>query len=295
MKTKNFNLKGFKLIAQSTQQDLVEYLTEVIPNVYGKENTECTSDYIFAKGTIPVMLICHLDTVHTEVPSQIYFDESKGVMWSPQGIGGDDRCGVYSIFYIINYLKDNKPYVLFTTDEECGGLGAKVAVNKIKDKVKNVKFLIELDRKSHKDSVFYGCSNDEFEEFINGFGFTTAHGSYSDISTLAPQWGKACVNLSCGYYNAHTKQEYVNVDHMFDTIEKVIKILQQTDLKHYKYSETKNNTNYSNKDGTFDYELYDSLIGGKYSQYDDEYIDYMGNSYNYNDDLDGLIYDTFSK
>ena len=52
-------------------------------------------------------------------------------MWCPDGIGGDDRCGVFNILDILSqgYL----PHVIFSWNEEIGGVGA----TKFSDNVQN--------------------------------------------------------------------------------------------------------------------------------------------------------------
>jgi hypothetical protein len=89
-------------------------------------------------------------------------------------------------------------------------------------------YIVEFDRKNAKDAVFYECVNDEFEKFITKDYFKTATGIYSDISVIAPFLNVAAVNLSCGYYNAHTNNEYVVWDEMQKAIGKAIKILNRT-------------------------------------------------------------------
>ena len=49
--------------------------------------------YLYAEGTIPVLLVAHMDTVHRQPVEQICYSADRAVAMSPQGIGGDDRCG----------------------------------------------------------------------------------------------------------------------------------------------------------------------------------------------------------
>ncbi len=238
MKTKGFNFKGFKLILQSTQKDLLTYLSEILVKEYGKEKCEITDDYLFARGKNDILLVAHLDTVHTSLPKLILFDSQQGIIWSPQGIGGDDRGGVYSILVILNHFIKNKqdlPSILFTTNEEIGCVGAGKAATELKEKAKGLKFAIELDRKGKNDMVFYDCKNKSFEDYIGKFGFESAWGSSSDIRKICPAWGIAGVNLSHGVYNQHSKEELIYVDEMFDTINKVINILQDEKSKKFAY------------------------------------------------------------
>ena len=252
MKTKNFNIKGFRLIAQSSQYDLIKYTGNVFKVVYGEENCVLEEEFVFAKGANEILLVAHLDTVHSEAPKMIFLDANLGVLYSPEGIGGDDRCGVFSILYIMNHCRKNNiplPSILFVTDEETGCKGAKKAmVNKeIIERIKELRFVIEIDRKGKDDMVFYGCNNLAFEKYIGSFGFKHDTGSCSDISSLCPEWNIAGVNLSHGVYKCHTKDEMIYIDEMFDTINKIIRILKDEKTEKYVYKEIKYLPKYENK------------------------------------------------
>lgn len=232
-----FDYKSFRTLAMASQDELLKYFGTQFPKIYGADNVIANDDYVFAKGDIPIMLIAHLDTVHKKQVELYYTDTYNGIITSPQGIGGDDRCGVYAILKILGKVSPRKPYVLFTTNEESGMSGATKAAKDLKDLVGDVKFLVEIDRKGEDDCVFYSCGNEEFKKFIETFGFKTAWGSASDISRLAPAWNLAATNLSSGYYNAHSKEEFVMVSHLEKTINRVVKILNFENPKKYDYSE----------------------------------------------------------
>lgn len=212
----------------------------------GYKKTESTNNYIFAKGNIPVLLIAHVDTVLKSPPTEIFYDSEKTVMWSPRGLGADDRAGIFSILKI---LEDNslRPSILFTNGEEKGGIGAKAFVLKYpKSPIKNLKYIIQLDRQGEKDCVFYDCGNKKFEKYVNSFGFKTEWGTFTDISIIAPKWDIAAVNLSVGYFYEHTTSEHLVLNYMVKTIFKVTKMLKdaksvkkfdfQADYSYYSYS-----------------------------------------------------------
>ena len=191
-------------------------------------------NFILVKGVAPVMLVAHLDTVHEQSVRDICISADKNILMSPQGIGGDDRCGVFALVKIYQSAQI-KPWLLFTCDEEVGGLGAKQFClayqrHQLPKELDDLKFLIELDRKGKNDAVFYRCANPDFEAYITGKGFKTAQGSFSDISVIAPELSIAAVNLSCAYYAAHTRHEYINRAELDDTICKVIDII--SDVSH---------------------------------------------------------------
>ena len=191
-------------------------------------------NFVLVHGQAPVMLVSHLDTVHEQPVKDICISADGNILMSPQGIGGDDRCGVFALCNIYKSAKI-KPWLLFTCDEEVGGLGAKKFClahqqHQLPKEVDNLKLLIELDRKGKNDAVFYRCANPDFEDYITGKGFKTAQGSFSDISVIAPELNIAAVNLSCGYHYAHTLHEYINRTELDNTICKVVDII--SDVPH---------------------------------------------------------------
>lgn len=216
-------MKLFNKICRMSQETLKEYVTQELCKTYD----EVISDdgYVFAKGSFPVLLVAHMDTVHKKLPSIIYYDKETDALSSPEGIGGDDRCGIYMIFKII---KKYNCSVLFCEDEEIGMVGAEKFTRTELAKELKFNYMIEFDRKGSNDAVFYECDNPEFEDFITKEFYETNHGSFSDISTLAPVIGCAAVNLSCGYYNAHTPNEYVVFSEMENSIKQACKILDRT-------------------------------------------------------------------
>ena len=134
---------------------------------------------MFAKGSFPVLLVAHLDTVHENLPTEII--EENGTLSSPQGIGGDDRCGVYMIFEVIKKFDCS---VLFCEDEELGSIGAKKFVKSNASNNLDFNYIIEFDRKGSIDAVFYKCKNKEFEDFITSDYFKTNIGTGSLFATL---------------------------------------------------------------------------------------------------------------
>lgn len=196
LKLTQFAAMEFEEIFQFSQERLKPALeTELIENGYAVRKQR---GFLYAEGTVPVLLVAHLDTVHRTQPETICYSADGAVMMSPQGIGGDDRAGVYMILRLIQSCHC---HVLFCEDEETGGHGARAFT---KSGIKpDVNYIVELDRTGSNDAVFYQCRNRQFERHINSFGFQTAFGSFSDISILAPHLNLAAVNLSTGYYHAH--------------------------------------------------------------------------------------------
>ena len=176
--------------------------------------------FLYAKGDLPVLLVAHLDTVHERRVRTICYSKDGNILMSPEGIGGDDRAGV---FMILQLIKRHKCHVLFCEDEEHGGIGAQLFIQS--GITPSVNYVVELDRRGSDDAVFYNCANQEFADFVCQFGFMEDVGSFSDISIIAPSLGIAAVNISSGYYNEHTLHECINLSEINKNLERLDKML----------------------------------------------------------------------
>lgn len=225
------------------QEALHDFLFDILVDHYGEDNiAEDHGQFLFAKGNLDVLLVAHLDTVHKTKPTldEIFYDQEKGIMWSPRGIGGDDRCGV---FIILNLLfKGYKPHIAFTWNEEIGCVGSRNMVTIFDPKETmgaNINFAIQFDRKGHQEAVYYDLDNQLFEDYITKFGFETKIGSFTDICEICPEWKFAGVNLSAGYANEHTTNEMVFLATIQDTFTKACAILddQIASPQYFEYKE----------------------------------------------------------
>lgn len=260
------NLNAFKKVCHLTQKELKKYVGQQLT----KTHTSIISGdgFVYAQGEFPVLLVAHLDTVHKQCPTEIIYDANIGTVYSPQGIGGDDRCGVYMIFEVIKKFNCS---VLFCEDEEIGAVGAEKFIDTklAKELIGTFNYIIEFDRKGSNDAVFYDCENPEFEEFITEEFYKYAWGSFSDISYVAPFLKCAAVNLSCGYYDAHTLKESVVIPEMEASIKAACAILARTteeDKFEYMEAPKRNKTYY-----------FDDYYEGCYDEYYSNYylIEYM--------------------
>lgn len=139
--TAGMNMACFESILKMTQGELKEYLAQQLRE-YGYEPV-CKNGFLYAEGTVPVLLVAHLDTVHTHQPDIICRSEDGRYLMSPYGIGGDDRAGVYMILLL---MRECRCHILFCEEEEIGGVGAKkFAKSKLRPEVN---YIVELDRRS---------------------------------------------------------------------------------------------------------------------------------------------------
>lgn len=217
-----------------SEKEMCRAMAQYLRSKY--DNTIITKDYIVAIGEIPIALVAHMDTVFKIPVSDLYYDRKKGVLWSPDGLGADDRAGIFAIIKILQ--SGLRPSIILTCGEEQGGLGASALAEKYPDcPITGLKYMIELDRRGTNDCVFYDCYCPEFVDYVEKFGFCERWGSFSDISFLMPEWNIVGVNLSVGYEDEHSYTEILNIGPLFDTIRKVKQMLQEENIPDFKYDE----------------------------------------------------------
>lgn len=173
-----------------------------------------------------ICLVAHIDTVYpcTEESPTLVMHGKQKVLHRPTGLGADDRAGVFAALFL---RKLTGCMLLLTDLEEQYGIGAKAASRYLAPILRrDVDFFIEIDRQGKDDMVFYNNEPKRFRDMIGKFGFNERGGSFTDISILGRKTKVAGVNLSTGYYGAHTLKEYLVVDELILTIGKVAKILE---------------------------------------------------------------------
>lgn len=236
---KTIRIEKYLKLFRMTEGQILNYMSTQLD----KNKSIQTPDYLYYQGSLPVLLVAHADTVFTDFSRKnmdIFHDPKKQVLWSPDGLGADDRAGVISVLEILRRGYD--PHVLITTGEEIGGVGVNAFVddminfNKL-DLLDNIKFMLEVDREGHREAVYYVCDglNDKFEYYIGSFGFKHGFGTYSDVHTLMSETLICGANLSAGYYSNHTKSERLYYGQLAWTIDKVDQILGATPDEDFRF------------------------------------------------------------
>ena len=91
--------KEFEKLAQMTQNEMKTHVHAKLALIGYVQSGD---GYVYHEGTFPVLLCAHMDTVHKEIPRTLVY--ANGTLSSTQGIGGDDRCGIYMIFKIFRFF-----------------------------------------------------------------------------------------------------------------------------------------------------------------------------------------------
>lgn len=243
--------------------DIIKYSLDKSLTVYTLKSEIVThNNFAYIPGIIPVLIISHVDTalnttshiLYTDNVISIDYDEiyplqndirSDGFIHGYKYrinafcLGGDDRCGVELMLEMMEEIpKQYQPHYLFTCGEEIGGIGAESFIACVKNNlhIPKFKYIMELDRAGYNDSVFYDCHNKAFRKKVNSYGFTTATGSFTDISLICPALNTAGVNLSVGYDFHHTEEEFIDILYMQETKNKIYKMIHNhKTFKYYSY------------------------------------------------------------
>jgi di/tripeptidase len=165
---------------------------------------------------------------------------------APTGIGGDDKCGVYGCLTMLEQL----PYLkaAFFVSEETGCHGSRKA-----DKAffHNVGYAIQFDAPENwmvtekcfgqvlfdRNSDFFKSCDEVLKEGMVQSDMQYMVHPYTDVYALRSQFDFSCINFSIGYYDYHSKNEYVVVEDVYNGIEMGVKMIEKLGYKrHYKKS-----------------------------------------------------------
>ena len=159
------------------------------------------------------------------------YEEISG---KPTGIGGDDKAGVFICLELLRELESCK--IFLPVAEETGCNGSKEADP---DFFKDVSYAIQFDSTENNtmSKTLMGVplfeENGDFigkvKNLINEHGLTQwRHHPYTDTMILSQNFDFSCLNFAAGYYRYHTKDEYVVIEDVNNTLnlaKKVVKLL----------------------------------------------------------------------
>jgi tripeptide aminopeptidase len=200
-------------------------------------------------------IVAHMDTVHKiEKDLSIIqcgnnltgFDSTT---MTQTGIGGDDKVGIFIAMECLKHFDNIK--AVFFRDEEVGCDGSYGADMQF---FKDCGFVLQCDRRGNTDFITNASgiplSSNEFmndiKPIIFGYGYDFANGMMTDVMALKENGLRiSAANISCGYYNPHEANEYVNindVENCLDMVKDIIQYLGETRYKH-KYQRKKKEYN----------------------------------------------------
>ena len=266
------------------QKKIIEYLTkdareilkdfDALMEITGIQKVSSATDKWSVYTTDPTIrkpiLTAHYDTINGNIGvSEKDIVKSKNIVKLKKGskyfcLGADDRAGLAILHNVMCLRPDDYHFILFG-QEETGGVGSSTFVEiEALDLNLNVSVNIGIDRRGKYHFVDYGFSNKDITTFLAVRGFDKEQGSYSDISTLADDNNRACINFATGYNNEHSTKETMDCSYAGELVELLTDnaFIGFMAKKHYKpvYKEPK-----------FYGRLWDS--NGRFEEIEDDYDD----------------------
>lgn len=221
----------FHIPSRSGEEDFMQEFVCRKLKEYGKEYEvdEMGNVYNISYQDKP-LLNAHLDTVQDIDDSRLQkFAKIRGNILSGYGvIGADDKCGV---FIVLELLKEFDTNFLFSVQEEVGCKGAHHFEEH--NTFDFIPYGLTFDRKGDSDIICYynDYGTKDFEDKLHeigiGFGYSPNSGILSDADALNEQISTC--NLSVGYYNHHTKGEFVVLSELGNAIAYAKKLVSTID------------------------------------------------------------------
>lgn len=190
--------------------------------------------YILRNQSYPIIQ-AHIDTVHGDrLLTDMDILENERYMMSIKGIGADDRAGVYACIELGKKMK--KINILLTNKEESGSIGMKEFIKQMKNNLKHIPYAIAIDRKGYNEVVFYNDEKDNkdktFYQICKSL-FIENMGTYSDIKILGEELKICTCNISAGYYHQHSLNEYLDIQALNNSIQKIPILISKLGYKKY--------------------------------------------------------------
>jgi len=215
----------------------IEHFVDENNNVYAtkQESVLIPENFYFP------CVISHTDTVHNIEPINIREEMLPNAQQeiklslkayndsdNPTGIGGDDKCGVFACLTLLKEL----PYLkaAFFVSEETGCHGSLRAKEEF---FTNVGYGIQFDAPENwmitekcfgqvlfdRDSEFFTVCDKVLTEGMDNQSMQYMVHPYTDVYALRGKFDFSCINFSIGYYNYHTRNEYVVIEDVFNGID----------------------------------------------------------------------------
>lgn len=227
----------FNNILKRSDQELLQWLPGVIKRMgYSSFAIHQTEDYIFAVGNTSTLLIAHLDTYYDTYPQTMLSD--KGILWSPEGIGANGRCGVYTALEVTKRMDiGKKPSLLFVTSKSTRKKGPKGLYRfmaEFPNRHFKVTHALELNQKGYKEFVVYEPESSAFTQAVaDQTGFVPLQGERPVTNYLGQVWQIPVCSIPMGY-KIGGGGEYIVKNHLSNAITQVTALLKsgalQTDL-----------------------------------------------------------------
>lgn len=231
------NIHGTSGNEKPVRDYLKPILTELMDSVKVDNYGNLLADKKCGDGNgATVLLSAHMDTVKGVLADRELIETEDGIIMSNKGaLGADDRGGIAIILTVLRNLNklnfNGHIKVSFSREEEIGCIGAsKIDPNWYAN---DTDLAIVVDRKGNRDIVV-GCGmafcSDSVGYFMENVSkmadmdWRAVEGGISDAMVFA-EHGINSINISAGYMNEHTANEYASLKDMRDTVKLILQTI----------------------------------------------------------------------
>ena len=226
-------------------------------------------------ATLYPTMVCHIDTVH-DINKNVKVFKDNDTMFAMDmqkveqyGIGGDDKVGIYITLQLLEAFDNFK--AVFFLDEEVGCIGSSKANFEF---FNDSTIVLQCDRRGKNDFVntisgtklFDDTLQQDIQDILSQYGRNVTSGGMTDVEAIAEKTDVQVANMSCGYYNPHTSEEYINLKDVHDTLCMCYDILDRTKHKLYRIKDRIDHNHYSYMGnwGGYQYSTYNNGYGTAY-------------------------------
>ena len=175
-------------------------------------------------GSLPILGVCHADTVLGEPQHYSYNRKTKTVISAEL----DDRLGLASHLLMASQWD----YTILVCDhEEVGNTTAADAVDTLS--LSDWNWIFELDRRGI-DVVSYDYSDDTWDGLLGHYFKEVGWGSFSDIGELEALKAKA-FNLGIGYHQEHSRKCHADLRDTVDQLMRLDRMLRELNHVPFKH------------------------------------------------------------
>ena len=266
----------YKINSKSGEEEqirefIINFVSENYPSV--EIETDSYGNVYFTKGKAKdyPTVVGHLDQVGTyKGKIGIYRKNNIIVGFGETGqqvnLGADDKNGIWIALQLLRSEPILK--VCFFVEEEIGCQGS---ANCDMTFFYDSRFVIQCDRKNSGDFINYAsyvqlCDTTFVsKELLDKYGYSYTTGLMTDVQELKKRGlSVACCNLSCGYYNPHTDNEYTDIEELINCLNFCKEIIRITPLTKHTFTYAKASV-YNSVDE--DYDDYEDPEYRWYAQY----------------------------
>lgn len=191
------------------EQELSTYVAARLKSLGVKYDTLNNMLYSITPDT---PLVCaHLDQVrYTPHATRIVLQ--NGYIYGNGNLGADDKNGVYIILRLLEKY-GNKISFIFSEQEECGG-----GIDPILESsdIGGLRYGMVIDRRNGTDligTLSEYCTRELEDAILKAAPhLKPTLGAWSDADLISEHL--PCVNISCGYYGAHSEREYTKLNEL---------------------------------------------------------------------------------